>query len=236
VRVPAWLRSIVSVAAALLLRSLNATLRWRSLGRDRVDALINSRQRFAYATWHGSSILLLPCHCDEPLSVLVSRSRDGDWAASLLQALGVESLRGSSSQGSAAALRSLCRASREGSRVTLTVDGPRGPAGSVAPGIVALSQLEDLWIIPVGAACRRGLALRSWDRCTIPLPWSPAVMIYGRPLRVPRGGDSRHHCELLALRLATLHSRASRLCGIPATRPSAPGQLQSIRDSAGLAP
>lgn len=211
--VHSWALALGSAIAALLLRGLSATLRWQRLGRGRVEALIKDRQRFAYATWHGSSVLLLPGHRDEPLSVLVSKSRDGDRAAALLRALGVQSLRGSSSEGSTAALRSLCRASQDGRRVTLTVDGPRGPAGSVAPGIVSLARLEGLWIVPVGAACRDGLQLRSWDQCTIPLPFSQAVMIYGRPFRVERGADSSRHCEYLERQLATVHDRARRLCG-----------------------
>ncbi len=226
--VHSWALALGSAIAALLLRGLNATLRWQRLGRDRVEALINNRQRFAYATWHGSSVLLLPCHRDEPLSVLVSKSRDGDRAAALLGALGVESLRGSSSEGSTAALRNLCRASQHGRRVTLTVDGPRGPAGSVAPGIVALARLEGLWIVPVGAACGDGLQLRSWDRCTIPLPFSQAVMIYGRPFRVERGADPSRHCELLERQLAALHNRARRLCGARHTAALQDDQLQPI--------
>jgi len=198
---------------ALLIRWLNWTLRWRVLGRKRVDTLISSGQAYAYATLHGSSLLLLPSHVNEPLSVLVSRSRDGDLAAGLLDALGLGHVRGSSSHGSATAFRSLCRASREGRTVTLTVDGPRGPAGVVAPGIMALSQVEGLWVVPVAAACASGLELRSWDRCKVPLPWTRAVMVYGRPFKVDRQDRRSSHQARLQTVLRRLHFRARRLCG-----------------------
>lgn len=211
-RAPAAIIGWAASVVALLWRWLDASLRWRVLGRSRVDGLIARGQGFAYATLHGSSLLLLPQHLDEPLSVLVSRSDDGEWAARLLRAQGIDLVRGSSSRGSASALRGLCRAARSGRRVTLTVDGPRGPAGSVAPGIVALSVLEDLWIVPVAAACRRGISLPTWDRCRLPLPFARAAMIYGRPFKVPRDAPGPPHTAQLEGQLASLHQRARRLC------------------------
>jgi len=207
-----WAAAVV----ALAWRWLDQSLRWRVLGRGRVDALIASESGFAYATLHGSSVLLLPQHLDEPLSVLVSRSDDGEWAAGLLRALGVDLVRGSSSRGSVAAIRGLCRAARAGRRITLTVDGPRGPAGSVAAGIGALSALEDLWIVPVAAASGGSIALPTWDRCQLPLPFARAAVIYGRPFKVPRRPQGTRHRSQLERQLASLHRRARRLC-----RPSA---------------
>ena len=196
-----WIRSL----AWLLPRTL--------LGRARVEQLIHRRAPFAYACLHGDSVLLLATHLHEPLAVLVSRSGDGVLAAGLLRRLGLRVASGSSSSRAVTGLRSLARLSGNGARAAITVDGPRGPAGEVAPGILALAQLQDLWIVPVAAACRSGLTLNSWDRVRLPLPWTRVVVAYGRPFRVPRGEALPAHRGQLKQQLQLLRTRASRLCG-----------------------
>ena len=124
---------------ALLVRALFATMRIRRLGRGRVDRLRAAGDPFVYAVWHGQQLLLLGAHPDEPCTVLVSRSRDGARLAGLLDAFGLGLSRGSTSRGAFGGARALRRALDQGSPAVLAVDGPRGPAGSVAPGAARLA-------------------------------------------------------------------------------------------------
>lgn len=214
-------RPMVTIAQQLLsvwFRALAQLLPRVVVGRHRVERLSERGAPFAYACLHGDSVLLLSTHLQEPLALLVSQSEDGVLAAGLLRRLGFSVAHGSTSANASSGLRRLCRLSESGRQAVITVDGPRGPAGEVAAGIIALAQLRDLWIVPVAASCRNGVRLASWDRARLPMPWSQTVVAYGRPFRVARGADRAHHRGLLKDQLRSLSTRVDRLCGRSVTR------------------
>ncbi len=214
-------RLLAQHVLALWFRNMAWCLPRITLGRSRVDRLIDLGAPFAYACLHGDSVLLLSTHLSEPLAVLVSKSRDGALARGLLNNLDIEVASGSSSAGATSGLRALLRLSTNGCRAVITVDGPRGPAGKVAEGILALAQLRKLWIVPVTASCRGGLTLRSWDHARVPMPWSRVVVAYGRPFRVGRGEDRAPHRAVLSQQFEALKARSVRLCA-RSLWPSAP--------------
>lgn len=122
------------------------------------------------AGWHGEQLALLLAFRHTGMRVMVSRSRDGQLATEALARLGVGAIRGSSSSGGAAALREGVRHLRNGGRVALLVDGPRGPRHEAAPGAATLAALAEAPIICMRAVPVRAVRLRSWDRFEIPLP------------------------------------------------------------------
>ena len=205
-------RSLAQRGLSLWFRNMAWCLPRIILGRSRVNRLIDRGAPFAYACLHGDSVLLLSTHLSEPLAVMVSKSEDGALAKGLLRHLGMEVASGSSSAGAASGLRSLSRLSANGCRAVITVDGPRGPAGKVEEGILALAQLRNLWIVPVAASCRGGITLQSWDHARVPMPWSRVVVAYGRPFRVVRGEDRSPHRAILSRQFEALKARSVRLC------------------------
>ena len=209
----AHLRLLAQRCLSLWLVGMARCLPRTILGRGRVERLVTGGTPFAYACLHGDSVLLLSTHLSEPLAVLVSKSEDGALAKGVLNALGMEVASGSSSSGAVGGLRSLSRLCGSGSRAVITVDGPRGPAGSVTEGILALSQLRSLWIVPVTASCQRGISLRSWDRLIVPMPWSRVVVAYGRPFRVGRGEERAPYRIALSRQFEALKARSARLGG-----------------------
>ena len=44
-------------------------------------------------------------------------------------------------------------------------------------------------MFPVACSPRRGLLFRSWDRFTVPLPFTRIHYVVGEPLSVPRDAD-----------------------------------------------
>ena len=87
---------------------------------------------------------------DSRFSVPVSRSRDGDLIAAILERLGyAPTPRGSSSRGGAAALRALVRLVEGGTSISIQTDGPRGPARESKVGIVVLARITGAPIVPI---------------------------------------------------------------------------------------
>ncbi len=100
---------------------------------------------------------------------MASRSRDGDYISRILNKLGWEVVRGSTSKGGARSLLKLIKKLREGKSLGITPDGPRGPIHKVKPGIIYLAQKSNALIIPIGVAFSKKKVFSSWDRFSFSL-------------------------------------------------------------------
>lgn len=177
-----WIAALVS----LLLRGLGRTWRVERIGFDPTEA----GQQVLAALWHRDAIIAGYLYRDRGFAIPVSLSRDGEQFDSTLLQLGfAESPRGSSSRGATNLLRELIRRLRRGTTVAMLPDGPRGPAGEVKPGVVALASLTGFPIWPAAFSARPSLRFGSWDRMILPLPFARVVVIVGRPVEVPKGLD-----------------------------------------------
>ena len=201
-------------------RLLGATLRFRELNREAVEALWSARSPLIYAAWHGR-ILMLPYLYGERrvVHVLASRSRDGELLTRFVRGFGVRVVRGSTSRGGAAALRTLARLLREaGGEVVVVPDGPRGPRYVAQPGPVLLAKLSGAPIIPVGFGVSRGTVLGSWDEFVIPHPFAQAAVVFGEPIAVASDTDRdalERHRQVLEQALRRITAEADRVVGAP---------------------
>ncbi|HEY6066983.1 MAG TPA: lysophospholipid acyltransferase family protein [Thermoanaerobaculia bacterium] len=172
-----------AVGAVLLLH--RATLRVRLLHGERFRDLSQRGVPILFALWHGRMFLSIQVHRNQGIATMASQSKDGEIIARWLERNGYMVARGSSSRGGGAAFKELVRAMRSGRAAALTVDGPRGPARVVQPGIVELARLTGAWILPITFSSARPRFLRSWDRYLVPLPFSKNVVAYGEPFLLP---------------------------------------------------
>ena len=153
---------------------------WSPGFKDRLD----QGQPVIYAFWHRFQLLLLFDHRARGVHVLVSRSRDGEMVARALRHFGYRTVRGSSSRGGGTAFLELLDVVKRGESVAFTPDGPRGPARSVQPGVLALAARTGIPIVPVAWAGSRTKELRSWDKMLVPLPFARYAVVYADPLAI----------------------------------------------------
>lgn len=208
--IPAWVGP-AAFAASLLLRLLRRSVRIRFHDEATIRAWERGEQRFLLAFWHRHLPLMRYAYRGRRMSVLVSRSKDGELIARTMAHLGIDTSRGSSSRGGSAGLREMLRAARAGSDIAITPDGPRGPLREVQPGVVLLAAATGLPLIPVAIAASRARELRSWDRMPIPLPGSRVEVVYGAPLRLPRDARAAEWAPRLREALLAVEERAGRL-------------------------
>jgi len=178
---------------AAILRVWGATWRLTVQGRERCDGFRDesSGSSLIFAFPHNRLSMLAYCHRDRPLQILNSSSRDGLLMASMCEALGMDSVLGSSSRGGSAALRELARRGRKGLDLGITVDGPRGPRGRVKAGVVALAFLTGSPVIPVSASARPRKIVSSWDRSLLPWPGAKVTVRFGPAMRLDPSADAR---------------------------------------------
>jgi lysophospholipid acyltransferase (LPLAT)-like uncharacterized protein len=201
----------LSLAAAWLIRALRAGVRLRYHGEAAVRGWEARGERFILAFWHRHMLLMPYAYRGRRISVLISRSRDGELIARTVARFGIDAARGSSSRGGAAGLRELLRKAAAGYDLAFTPDGPRGPAGVVQPGVILAAAATGLPVQPVAIAASRCRRLRSWDRFLVPLPPATVHVVYGEPLSVPRRAEPEAAARELKARLDEAEAKAERL-------------------------
>ncbi|MFO8145184.1 MAG: lysophospholipid acyltransferase family protein [Candidatus Syntrophosphaera sp.] len=176
------LLKIEEYAGAWLLRLLNVTLRYKVQNRppDNLPCV--------YALWHRDLLLLGLHRMDTNIAVMISASRDGQLIAGPCRHLGYLPVRGSTSRQGSQALKEMVRLARAHS-LAITPDGPKGPVGSIQPGLFQLAFLARVPIIPVVAECNREWIFNSWDRFRCPKPFSRLTINYGEPIQVSSRED-----------------------------------------------
>lgn len=202
-------RGAASLIASLLIRCLGITWRIEWRGMEHLAAARASARRVVYAFWHGRLVVLSWTHRGRGIQVLASDHYDGDLMGRTIERLGFGHLKGSTTRGGSRALRDLRRALQRGADIGLTVDGPRGPRGTVAQGAIELARLGGAAVVPITNAARRRRLVRSWDRLQIPAPFTRVVVAHGEPLIVPGGASADEREDLRAL----LERRLHRLTG-----------------------
>jgi len=143
---------------------------------------------FIVAFWHGE-LLMQPflyrkIRGSHKITVMISEHFDGEIIARLIEFFGFESSRGSARKNGAKALLSSIRKMDDGYDVAITPDGPKGPRHSVAEGIIAIAKKKKAKIIPFNFQASSFWQFSSWDKFTIPKPFSTVTFFAGEPLDV----------------------------------------------------
>jgi lysophospholipid acyltransferase (LPLAT)-like uncharacterized protein len=173
--------------AAPAVRLLASTWRVRTVHETRWRAIQEAGKAHVFLLWHEVLLPLLWQHRGQPVAIVVSEARDGQYLADLAVSLGYRTIRGSSTRGAARALLGAVRELQLGRAVAFTPDGPRGPRRQLKPGVVAAAQRGAGVIVPLHAEADRAWRLHSWDRMMIPQPAARVTITYGRPFEVGPG-------------------------------------------------
>lgn len=185
-------RHMVDWILYILLRVIGFTLRYR-LVDDGGLITPGLKRNYIFAFWHNRILLMPGLYLHyvgrKPMAALASSSRDGDYAAGVVQRFGFVPVRGSTSRRANQGFLELTRLALDGYNATITPDGPRGPRYVAQPGVVKLATVTGMPILPVGVTVEPCKRLKSWDRTIIPLPFARCTARVGKPIVVPRDAD-----------------------------------------------
>ena len=173
--------AIVPRVASMAICCLGITLRYRDVCEPGATPGYDIPPPAVYAFWHRCLLAGAWRFRNYGLTILISRSFDGELIARTVERLGFVAIRGSSSRDGAPGLRNMQRAYLAGHYCAITADGPRGPAMVAKPGVTQLASLACTTVRAFYAHPDRAWQLRSWDRFLIPKPFSRVTIAWTRP-------------------------------------------------------
>src|SRR5712671_3839220 len=118
---------LIGWAGYVVIACIGRTVRWRSVGGENLDAILQSGHRAIFTFWHGRIFPSTYYWRNRQIVVMTSLNRDSEAIAQCIRRLGYGAARGSSSRGGFRALAEMAREIRQGRDAAFTIDGPRGP-------------------------------------------------------------------------------------------------------------
>lgn len=192
---------LIKFIGKIYLMLISYTSRVKVVNKEYVLPFWENGQNVIYALWH-SRVLFLVAYARygfkrTNMSMIVSRSRDGEYIAKVIEGVGFLPVRGSSSGGGSKAFYRLLALARDGKYdLAVTPDGPRGPREVVKPGIIEIAQKSGLSIVPLSCSSLRKKIFNSWDRFLLPFPFTRAVLIFGKPFKIKPDDDDEEKKRL----------------------------------------
>lgn len=171
--------------------------------------------QYILALWHAHQCGLYASENREDLSVMISRSKDGDIIATATESLGIKTVRGSQSRGGATATLELIDWLKTGKNGAITIDGPRGPKRVVKKGVIEIAKISQVPIVPMTwySPSFGFLKFGTWDEFRFPLCCIKMVALYGEPMLVKADAtddEIEEYRQRLEMELNELYARAKK--------------------------
>lgn len=176
---------ITSKFSWLLILLLGKLCSIKFIGRNHWKKLKVQNKPFIFIVWHGRLLLPIFIHRNEKITPIISLHADGEMIAQTVQKLGYKTVRGSTTRGGKQAFHDLVHVLKMGGAGAIMPDGPQGPRHRLKRGALYIAQKTDAFLIPITFSCKRKIEFKSWDRFNLITPFSKAVVIYGKPFKVP---------------------------------------------------
>ena len=125
--------------AAFLVKFIALTVRFKFVGFDEYERHLKSGGRIIAAFWHGRLLMMPFASFGTKFTNLASPHEDGAFSAKTLTKLGITSVIGSSTRGWIGGFKGLLKAVKQGSSISMTPDGPKGPPRIAKTGTVQLA-------------------------------------------------------------------------------------------------
>ena len=213
VKLRTWLVAsdrMMSVLAGLVVAYIRLVYRSNRLvefDEERADRLLEENAPVIVTCWHGQHFIApMFTRGGEPSVAMVSRSKDAELNARVVEKLGFETVRASggrpsaryaSKKGAVRGILALREKLRAGHSVFMMADIPHGTPREAGLGIVSVARFTGAPIVPIAyASSRRHVFQKAWDKAVMNLPFGRAALYFGDPIRVPPDADDAKLEEL----------------------------------------
>ena len=154
------------------------------LGEEDYLKLRSEQKPVVLLVWH-SRILIVPFFFRRRgIMPLISPSKDGEIAASIMSGWGYKILRGSGSHPIIKIWNEMKKELKRGGELLIVPDGPRGPNRKIKAGGIKLAHETGAYLVLFSFSTSKKKYLNSWDNFLMFYPFSKGIAIYGKPIRL----------------------------------------------------
>ena len=178
-------RYLFPYGGLLLVKLISLTYRIKIVDPQNESDIMDKGKSLIYASWHQRFFPGIQFFATrKPISIIISKSRDGDFIARIVDILGWYPVRGSSSRGGSEALQKVNELALNGYKIGHIVDGPQGPPEVIKAGLIRIAQVTGKPIVPTITSGQKKWVFNSWDRFMVPKPFSRVIIRFGKPICV----------------------------------------------------
>jgi hypothetical protein len=171
-----------------IVRLYCATLRLKIENEEEWFSYLENGGKVLLCGWHQqffAGVRLVGRYRKYQPALMSSKSMDGQIAGGIAGRAGFYTVWGSSSRSASAALKGMIHRLRDYRLAAHIIDGPRGPAGVVKLGAIAIAHGAGAVIVPGIITADRAWYLGSWDRFMIPKPFARVTVKYLPVIELP---------------------------------------------------
>ena len=177
---------IIPYLGLFFVRLLSFTYKIKIVNPDIEKSIFDRGEVPIYISWHQRFFPGITFFARRHrISIMISKSKDGDYISKIVHILGWTPVRGSSTKGGKEALEELKRRALNGCTIGHIVDGPKGPFGEVKPGLLVIAQHSGMPILPAIVSSEKKWVFNSWDKFMVPKPFSRVIMMFDKETYVP---------------------------------------------------
>lgn len=182
---------LLSLIIYLFVRVMHLTYRYcfSQESTDLLKKLKTDKKNYVFSIYHQNLFPGILAQIGHPHVVIVSKSKDAEPVAFTCLRFGHIVCRGSSKRGNvdkngSVAKEEMIEALKKGFPGAVTVDGPKGPADKVKPGIIDMAKKSGALIVPYIVMPESYWEFNSWDKFRLPRPFSKIFISYGMPISI----------------------------------------------------
>ncbi len=164
-----------------------------------------------YAMWHAHQFCIHGIKNRDKIHVLISRSRDGEIIADVVERWGFQTVRGSKGKkGAVEATMQMISILKSGENCAMMVDGPKGPPRVVKDGVIKIAKMAGVPIVPIYWYSKNFTFAKfpSWDEMRSPVFATNLINLYGEPIYITKDGDEEEARVKLQMSLEDLERKA----------------------------
>ncbi|MDG1436344.1 MAG: lysophospholipid acyltransferase family protein [Rickettsiaceae bacterium] len=205
------LHKLVTNIVFVYLKLVYATNKWTFLWPEQLsEEKINSKDGVLFAVWHNRlAFSIYMCRNYDGMYGLASPHRDGKIIIDIVKKMGYKIIEGSTNRKPVEALRSIIKQLKDGNKVLITPDGPRGPVYKVNSSMVRIGKKYNKDIIPISCAATKYFQLKTWDNMIIPKMFGRITVTIGAPLEL--SGNEVEDNKFLEKTLMELSAKAESI-------------------------
>ena len=147
--------------------------------------------------WHEELFPITKRASHQSWVAIISPSKDGDLLVKLLSSWGFSFKRGSASthKKAVAVLRETIKIAKD-SKITIGVDGPRGPRRQIKIGMLLAAQKTRVPVYLIRIKAKGFRVTKAWDQTLLPYPVAKVEIIKSGPIIIDKSLDRKGLEEL----------------------------------------